>query len=73
MISKELFLMKLGKRIREIRKNNGLTQERLAELTELDRTTISRIESGLQQTEIYHVYRIAHVLNIKIKDLFDFD
>lgn len=65
--------MRLGKRIKEIRKTKGLTQEQLAELTGLDRTTISRIESGNQQTEIYHIYRIATVLQVKVKDLFNFE
>lgn len=73
MISKESFLMKLGKRIRDIRKHKGLTQEALAELAGLDRTTISRIESGNQQTELFHVYKIAKALNTKLRDLFDFE
>ncbi|MFR6093939.1 MAG: helix-turn-helix transcriptional regulator [Dysosmobacter welbionis] len=35
-----------GERIRSIRKQEGMTQERLAELLETDSKTLSRIENG---------------------------
>ena len=37
---------KCGARIRQIRKQNGYTQERLAEELNMDRSVLSRIEAG---------------------------
>ena len=37
---------KCGVRIRQIRKQNGYTQERLAEELNMDRSVLSRIEAG---------------------------
>lgn len=39
-------LVESGKRIRKLRKQNGLTQERLADLLGVALNTISRIEVG---------------------------
>ena len=36
----------MGSRIRKKRKEHGLTQEKLAELLEIDRTTIMKWEKG---------------------------
>lgn len=36
--------LRLGKKIRELRKKRGLTQEKLAELTEIDYKYLQRIE-----------------------------
>mgnify|MGYP002524140843 FL=1 len=36
----------LGKRLRELRKRKGINQEKLAELINVDPTTISNIENG---------------------------
>ena len=36
----------LGKKIQKIRKTRGITQEKLAELVELDTSSISHIENG---------------------------
>jgi len=42
--------MELGKRIAEIRKDRGLTQEGLAELCSVTRQTISNWENGVSQS-----------------------
>jgi transcriptional regulator with XRE-family HTH domain len=41
-----------GKVLSELRKNAGLSQEKLAELAGLDRTYISLLERGLRQPTI---------------------
>ena len=61
-----------GKRINTIRKKNNLTQEQLAELLEIDPKTISRLENGYFFTSYENLDKIAKVLNVEIKDLFDF-
>jgi transcriptional regulator with XRE-family HTH domain len=49
MINQKLFIMKqpeLGKKISELRKAKGLTQEELVEKCNLNVRTIQRIEAG---------------------------
>ena len=62
---------KLGLKIKELRKAKGLSQERLANLAEIDRTYLPTIEKGERNVSIEVVEKLAKALDIKIKDLFD--
>lgn len=61
---------KLGLRIKELRQEKGISQEKFAELADLDRTYISGIESGKRNVSIDVVSRIARVFGISISELF---
>lgn len=61
---------KLGVRIKELRQEKGISQEKFAELADLDRTYISGIESGKRNVSIDVVSRIARVFGISISELF---
>lgn len=63
----------LGKRIKELRKEAGLTQEKLAELIDIETTSLSGIESGRHFPSLPTLERIAENLNIEIKALFNFN
>jgi len=63
----------LGKRIKELRKAAGITQEKLAELIGIETTSLSGIESGRHFPSMPTVERIANNLNVEIKTLFDFN
>lgn len=63
----------LGKRIKELRKEAGLTQEKLAELIDIETTSLSGIESGRHFPSLPTLERIANKLNIEIKALFNFN
>ncbi len=62
-----------GRRIKEIRKKNNITQEKLAEMLCLDNQTISRIETGNFFTSYENLERMSKILNVEIKDFFDFE
>ncbi len=64
---------KLGKRIQEIRKAKGLTQEKLAELINIDIPNLSNIERGKKFMTSTTLEKIITVLGIEEKDLFDFE
>lgn len=64
------FLAELGKRIAQIRRSKDVTQERLAELTGLDRVAIAYIETGKRRPNIATVYRLARGLDIRLVELF---
>jgi transcriptional regulator with XRE-family HTH domain len=58
-----------GKVLREKRELNKLSQEKLAELSDLDRTYISLLERGLRQPTISTLFKIANALNISPSEL----
>lgn len=62
-----------GIRLQEIRKAKGLTQAQLAEMVDLEITTISRIENGTRFPLKENIEKFVKVLDCNIKDLFDFD
>jgi len=53
-----------GKVLRELREANHISQEKLAEYCELDRTYISLLERGLRQPTITTIFKLAKALNI---------
>ena len=63
---------KLGKQVRQHRKEAGYTQEKLEELTGLDRSYISGVERGTRNPSIKNITKLAKALKIKVSDLTDF-
>ncbi|MFZ3593625.1 helix-turn-helix domain-containing protein [Streptomyces sp. BH104] len=59
----------IGDRIRAERERQKVTQEGLAELADLDRKTVNRIEQGAYSTLIDHLIRIARALGVPLRDL----
>ena len=56
--------MKIGDRIRECRKTNGLTQEELAELLGVSSNTVSSMENGQQNFKIDKLSQLARVFDV---------
>ena len=69
MESKELLLKKLGERIRDIRKNKGITQVQLAHSIGKDQQSIQRLEAGNINPSYYYLCEIAGGLNIPVEEL----
>ncbi len=63
---------KLGARIQEIRKSKGFTQEKLAELINMDIPNLSNIERGKKFMTSDTLEKIINVLEVSEKELFDF-
>jgi len=63
----------LGRRIRIFRKENRLTQERLAEKAELAPSYISDVERGRENISVDTLNRIAKALGVHIHELFEGD
>ncbi len=62
-----------AKKLQQLRKDKGLSQEDLALLCGIDRTYIGRIERLERKPTIVILDKIANGLGIKLKDLLDFD
>lgn len=63
MERKELYI-KIGERIKYSRKTAGITQERLAELTNVTVQYISALERGLAGTSVITLINICMVLHV---------
>ena len=61
-----------GKRIKELRKRQKITQEQLGELVGIDSKQIGNIETGTYFTTISTLEKIAKILNVEIYELFEF-
>lgn len=61
---------KLGDRIRELRLNMGLSQEKFALKIEMDRTYFSSVEAGKRNISITNLEKIAKGFNISLSELF---
>jgi transcriptional regulator with XRE-family HTH domain len=54
-----------GSVIRELREEKGLSQQELADYSEVDRTYISDLERGLYSPTLNVIYKLAEVLKIQ--------
>lgn len=63
----------LGKKIREIRIKQKISQGQLAFEIGTDQKQISRIERGDINTSIAHILAIANTLGVHVKELWDFE
>lgn len=63
---------KFGDRIRDLRKELNLSQEELGFKADLHRTYIGSIERGEQNVSLDNIGKIAKVLKVSLKDLFNF-
>ena len=67
------FAHKLGKRIKELRKKAGKTQEQLAETAGTSSKYFGEIERGEVNVSAYILVKIAEVLGVDMLQLLDFD
>ena len=65
-------IKKLGIKIRIERQKQKISQEKLAEMSNLNRNFIGMIERGETNVTVKNLENIANALIIDIKDLFNF-
>lgn len=63
---------KFGIRLRILRKQAGITQEKMAALTGLSIESISNIERGIFGPKFDNLEKIAETLKVPVKELFQF-
>ena len=67
------FLKTFGKRLKQLREEKGISQAQLAFEAEIQISQIIRIERGLINTTIANVKLLSKILDIPLKELFDFE
>jgi transcriptional regulator with XRE-family HTH domain len=55
--------------VRELRTERGLSQEKLAELSEIHRTYIGDVERGTRNIALVNMTKIANALNVPLSKL----
>lgn len=65
-IDKEVEHYRLLMKLRGARKKSGMTQEELAKKAKINRTTLSKIESGLRNATIGTLDKLVSALDMKL-------
>jgi DNA-binding XRE family transcriptional regulator len=66
---KKEILVKFGEKVRDSRKEKGLSQEQLAFKADLHRTYIGMIERAEKNISLTNIYKIASALGVSLADL----
>lgn len=69
-MKKDLLQIKIGSFLQKVRLSSQLSQEELADKTNLHRTYIGSIERGERNITIKNLVIICKALDIKVSDLF---
>ncbi len=62
-------LVKIGKKIKELRENSGLTQYNVAQFLSLDQSMIAKIENGDRNISLHLLERIATLFCCSFKEV----
>ncbi len=65
-----MITIKIGTRIRELRAETGLSQEKFAQKIGMDRTYFASVELGKRNISIINLEKIAKGLGISLSELF---
>lgn len=61
----------IGPKIKEIRKRKKISQEKLAEMVDMNHRSIVRLENSYSKPSLETLNKIAKALNVKITDFFE--
>lgn len=59
----------IGRRIKEVRKAQGISQEKLAELADLSTQYMSQIETAARKASLTSLVKISNALNVSLDEL----
>lgn len=65
-----MIIEKVGQRIKKLRSDLGLSQEKLALKADLDRTYIAGVENGKRNLSLKSLEKIVLALEISFEDFF---
>jgi transcriptional regulator with XRE-family HTH domain len=65
------FLISLGKRIDELRKEKGLSFQELANLCDMEKASLVKLTTHGNNVTVNTLYNIAKGLDVPLKDFFD--
>lgn len=66
-------LKSVGQRIRDIRKQKGLTQEELGEICEFHYTYVGAVERAEKNISLINLQKLADALEVQVQELFKYE
>lgn len=72
MDNKTTKIYSLGRKIFKIRRECGYSQNKLAEIVDISREHLAKIETAKRTVSFDLLINIADALNVKVRDLIDF-
>ena len=72
MVSEQEFMKFLGVRIRQLREEKNMSQQVLADICNVPKSTIERLERGEVNPTVKTLLKISKALNIEFIHLFSF-
>lgn len=64
------YLKAFGKRLADVRKSKGITQEALAEELDISAVSVTYLETGRRWPRLLTLHRIAEALDVKVEEFF---
>lgn len=68
-MTEKVYLRKLGLKIKQIRTEKGLSQLALGIEIDVEKSNVSRLESGRVNARVYTLYKVAKALNVSYQEL----
>jgi transcriptional regulator with XRE-family HTH domain len=62
-------MVRFGKRLKDVREEVGISQEKLAEEANLHRTYVSSVERGKRNISLVNIERLAAALGVSMGEL----
>ena len=69
---KEDLLREFGNRVKQLRLGKNLSQEKLSQICDIDRTYISGVERGIRNVSLLNIARLAKALDVSPSELLKF-
>ncbi len=70
ILVKNMITQEFGNRIKKLRNNLGISQEKFALMINMDRTYYASVESGKRNISINNIVKIANGFGISLEELF---
>ena len=71
-MNENIIYKSIGLKIKHLREQHGLTQEKLAEISGLSLDYIGKIEVNINKPGLKSLIKISNALNVHIKEIFEF-
>lgn len=69
MIDNDVLYSHVGRRLKELRSSNKVSQETVAEVLELSRASIMNFEKGSQRISLHVLFQYCELLKVDITDV----
>jgi transcriptional regulator with XRE-family HTH domain len=69
-VTEKAIMDEFGRRLRQLRTEQGLSQEALALASGLDRSYVGGVERGERNVSLVNIHKLARALRLPPKDLF---